>query len=357
MNKTWSIRGYEDGDEKKINELFNLIFKSNRSPQYWQWEFKNNPEGFKALIAEDDHNIIGHLGALKRLIKMGDSEIPALLEVDGMTHPNYERQGIFVALGNRLLSESEKEGVGIVYGFPNENALPGHRKLKCVELFKLHVMIRPVNFKAISRKTFPNRVLGFFAELAGRITFRLFYRPIKAPQNKDLIIKEIKEFDQRFDDFWRNAQSTHKIILKRNCQYLNWRFAQNLERDYKIFVAVRNNQVIAWIVVRIMDRFGLKNGAIVDILALPNYEDDVSALIINAVEYLKQKNVDLIACSIPKWSSYYDIFRRCGFMTCPPRLNPKEEPFIIYPISKDLDLEFLKEVKNWYISWGDTDVV
>jgi hypothetical protein len=309
------------------------------------------------MIAVHDHNIIGHLGAINRRIKIKDSEILATLEVDGMTHPDYGRQGIFIDLGRKLLLDSEKEGIYLVCGFPNENALPGHKKLNCIELFNLNIMIRPLNFVRISKKMFPNRILGFFANLMGRFTFNVFYRPKKPHSDEEVIINTVKGFDLRFDEFWKKAQTYHNIVFHRDCKYLNWRYIHCPEKDYKVFVAEKNGELLAWIIVRVLDRFGLKNGAIVDILALPNFEDVVCKLILRAVEDLKEKGVDLIACSVPKWCQYTKLLRKCGFMACPSKLNPKEEPFIIYPLSNELDTEFLKNEKNWFITWGDTDVV
>jgi hypothetical protein len=357
MSGTWSIRDFENGDEKRINILFNSVFNKERSLNQWSWEFTKNPFGFKAFVAQENQKIVGYLGAINRRIIIIGNEFLASMEVDGMTHPEYGRQGIFVGLGKRLLSESKEDGMDIVYGFPNENALPGHRKMQCVKLSSLHIMIKPVNYNNISKKMFSNSVVRFFANLTGKLTFKLFYRPKKHHLDNEVVIKTIEEFDPRFDEFWKKAQNNHNIILKRDSKYLNWRYIKSPEIEYKIFAAEKDNRVLAWMVVRTLDRFDLKNGAIVDMLALPGCEDIVCAMTLKAVGYLKQKNVDLIAVSIPRSSIYYGILKKCGFMNCPKKLNPKEEPFIIYPLSKNSNTDYVKNAANWYITWGDTDVV
>jgi hypothetical protein len=357
MNKKWSIRDYDEGDEININPLLNLVYKINRGLTYWIWEFKNNPGGFKTLLATDGSSIIGHLSALKREIKIGDMETIASMEVEGVTHPKYQKKGIFVALGRKLLSDLEKEGVALVYGFPNENAIYGHRKLHCIELFTLHIMIRPLNIKKISKMRFSGKIPSSFANLAGKLTFGLLYRPKKPNIDEEVEIKIITEFDNRFDDFWNNVKTGQNIIFKRNSKYLNWRYTQCPEKHYKIYVAERNNEVLAWVVVRIIKRFGYNNGAIVDLLGQPNHVDTLHALILQAVDDFKQKDVDLVACSVPKSSNYYRILKKCGFATCPNSLNPKKEAFIIYPLSGKLNMDLVKNAANWYITWGDTDVV
>jgi hypothetical protein len=357
MNRTWSIRGFKDVDKHKVNSLFNSIFHSKRTMDHWSWEFQGNPEGFSAIVAVDNENIIGHLAGLKRHMKIGGFQILSSLEVDGMTHPDYSRQGIFVDLGKRFLSDSKNEGVKLVFGFPNEKALPGHRKLHCVELTSLHIMIMPINIKNISKKMFSNRFSAFFANITARISFGLLYRPKKPKSDEHLNIKTLNELDNRFDDLWIEAQGDHDIILNRDSKYLKWRYLDDPGQRYKMLYAEKNKKVLGWVVLRTLKRFGLENGAIVDMFALPGHENVIHSLIHEAVKELKQRNVDLIASSIPKSSFYYEIFKKCGFMTCPKKLNPKEEPFIIYPLSEKLDMKMIKIPDKWHITWGDTDVV
>jgi hypothetical protein len=358
MEKNWFISVYRDGDERRIIPLFSLIFDKKRTLKRWDWEFKRNPEGFKVLIAEDgDGNLIAHLGALHRKVKIGQGKALTSLEVDGMTHPDFTHRGIFVALGKRLLSDMEKEGVDLVMGFPNAKALPGHRKMGCIELFTPDVMVKPINFRNVSKKMFSNRFLARLSEIFGRLSFRVIYRTREAQIGKDLSIKEINEFDSRFDEFWEEASSMNYIILSRDGGYLNWRYAECPDQDYSTFIAEKDDRIMGYVVVRVMDLFGLRTGAIVDIMTLPDHVNIAHTLVLNALEHLTKQNVDLVACMMPKWCSYNKVLKNCGFVTCPKRLNPKPQPFIVYPLSKDIDLEAVKNPHNWYISFGDTDVV
>ncbi len=357
MEKNWSVREYIDGDEENINDLFNIIFEKNRKLNHWEWEFKKNPKGSKSLVAVDNDQIVGHLGSLHRNIKAQHLDFMTSWEVVGMTHTDFGRLGIFVALGQNLLAESRKEGIDIVIGFPNENALPGHRKLGCIELFSLHVMIKPINFKNLSKKMFSNRLLCLLSEMAAKFTFSVFYRTRKPKITGDVTYKTVSEFNERFDKFWEEAKVSYPIILTRDSRYMNWRYAECPSRHYQKFAAEKDGRILAVVIVSVLEKFGLSNGAIVDILALPNHEHIVHELVLKAGDYLKEKKVDLIACSVPKWSSYNNVLKKCGFMKCPKRLYPKEEPFIIYPLSKEIDIDLVKNPLNWYITWGDTDVV
>ncbi|OOQ57269.1 GNAT family N-acetyltransferase [Mucilaginibacter pedocola] len=51
--------------------------------------------------------------------------ILAAQSADTMTHPGHRNQGLFVALAELTYSLCRKEGIRLVFGFPNQNSLPG----------------------------------------------------------------------------------------------------------------------------------------------------------------------------------------------------------------------------------------
>jgi hypothetical protein len=358
MPAGWSTREYQEGDEHDIIDLFSLVFSRNvRDLNYWIWEFKNNPDGFKAFLATDGERIAGHLGALQREISVGNIMGLAALEVDGMTHPDYCQQGIFTGLGGNLLSVYKREGYHVVIGFPNQNAMAGHRKLGCIELFIPTIMIRPFNFRAVSQRVFKNGFLRLCFEVIGGFVSKGLFKGKKTQIEKDITIRTISKIDDRFNRLWEEASSAHNVILKRDREYLDWRYIKHPSHDYDIFIAEKDRLILSYIVVRVMEYNGLRNGVIVDTLAVPDSEDVMAALTDKVIEHLCKEEVDLIVCMVPKWCEYRRVLRKCGFWRLPTVLKPRKEPFIIYPLSQKKGSELIKSDTDWYITWGDTDVV
>jgi GNAT superfamily N-acetyltransferase len=357
MEEGWLIRGFRKGDEQAIIKLFNSIFNRNRTLTQWEWEFGNNPKGQKVLVAEDEGRIFGHIASLHRTLMVGDAEHFASLEVDGMTHPEYARRGVFVALGKELLSQLKSEGCAMALGFPNENAVPGHRKMGALHIFTPAILIKPINIENISGKMFESRWFAKMGALMGRLAVGVLAAEEKAAAKGEFVIKEITDIDGRFDNLWEKARGINSLILKRDAAYLNWRYARHPDKLYTILAVEREAKLLAWMVYRDVDMFDMKNGAIVDMLVRPGHEQAAHALILEVVGRMKQGNVDLIACMMPEWSPYYTILRRCGFMKCPKRLNPKQRPLIVYPLSDELDMNIVKNPEKWHITWGDSDVI
>lgn len=358
MQNKWMIREYEEGDEQGILALFDLVFNKKRDVHHWNWEFKEIPRGSKIFMAVDNGNVVGHLGALLRRVRIGEEAINGALEVDGMTHPDYTRQGIFVSLGKEMLTKLSKENdVDLVYGFSNVNAMPGHRKLNCMEVLKLPVMVKIINPRRVVSKRFKNRLLAAIVLPFAKFGIFLFQKERKPIKAKDFTIMRIYHFDEDFNEFFEVVSKEHEIIMERDVDYLNWRYTKTPREDYTIMVAEKDKKILGLAVVRIVDMFDLKSGAILELFSLPEHEYVLNWLIIKIFDHFKSYDLDLIACSIPRNAKAYDALTDCGFIPCPKRFKPKETRLIVYPTSDEIDIKSASNPDNWYITWGDTDVV
>src|ERR1700753_3105343 len=68
---------------------------------------------------------IAFYGALPCFIAFNYETILAAASAYAMTHPDYRRQGLFEELASRTVELCRTLGVKLVFGFPNQNSLPG----------------------------------------------------------------------------------------------------------------------------------------------------------------------------------------------------------------------------------------
>jgi hypothetical protein len=354
----WTVREYVDGDGPKIVALFERIFGKARDHAHWEWEFLQGPGGSRILIAEGAGAVVGHLAGIRRRGRFAGEEVRCALEVDGMVHPDWGRRGIFVKLGRELLSRmGSEEGVGLVLGFPNRNALPGHRKMSCVEVGELPLAVRPVNVRRVVGKFVKQAAVRAIAAVPAKLLLRTVKRVRRPSRLRDFSIEEVGDFDDRFDRFWNEIASRSTIILNRDREYLSWRYGGVRRPDYTRLVAERDGRVLGLAVTRVIDMFDLSNGMIVELISVPGEEHAVEWLLVEAMNRLEAAAVDLMAASLPVGSDGHRALMRCGFLSAPDRLKPRPEPFIVYVTADRIDRTVVADPANWYITWGDTDVV
>ena len=354
------IRRYTRGDEKQIIQLFEEVFKKpmgkTESIRHWNWEYINNPNGrIEILLATDKKKIVGHYAVIPVKMKIKDEVYITSLSLDTMTHKYYRGTGIFPTLASKLYKELGESGINITYGFPNEYSINGFvKKLDWFEISSVPIYILPLNFKHLIYRYFKN---NFFSNFLGNF-FNFIYKILfKRKLRKNINIIKINEFDYRFNKLWDLAKKEIIIGVVRDKEYLNWRYFRKPEQKYIVFAPHSEDELKGYIVLKIEQRFGLRVGLIMDILTIPSKISYQNDLISHAIYYFKRNNVSIISVIMfPHWR-YYHSLKSNRFIKMIRFLFPEKIYFGAKLNNDFFDTQLIKEPKNWYLTWGDTDVV
>ena len=356
----FDMRRYVSGDEQEIIWLFQEVFKKSmgktESIKHWNWEYKDNPSNrIEIILAIDKENIVGHYAVIPVKMKIKDEINLMSLSLDTMTHKDYRGRGIFPKLASKLYKELGESGISITFGFPNKNSINGFiSKLNWVEISDVPIQILPLNFKNLIYRYFKNKAFSNFLGNIFNFMFKLFFKmkPIKSNN----IIK-INDFDNRFNKLWDLAKNEFIIGIVRDKEYLNWRYFQKPEENYIVFAIKSETELKGYITLKIENRFGLKVGLIMDILTIPSNISFQNDLITHAIYYFKKNNVDIISIIMfPHWR-YYNTLKSNGFIKMYKVILPEKIYFGARLNNSKLNRQFIMEPKNWYLTWGDTDVV
>jgi GNAT superfamily N-acetyltransferase len=68
---------------------------------------------------------IAFYGVIPCFMLMDGAEVLCAQSADTMTHPNHRNKGLFVQLANRTFELCTQVGIKFLFGFPNQNSLPG----------------------------------------------------------------------------------------------------------------------------------------------------------------------------------------------------------------------------------------
>ena len=106
-------------DYENINSFHNRIYKSNRTPEEFAWEFVDGPFGPSIyVIAEDNGKVVGTncvipidlVCADKKVIRTGKSE-------DTLVDPDYRGQNIFFNIYEFLFEKCREAKIKVIWGF------------------------------------------------------------------------------------------------------------------------------------------------------------------------------------------------------------------------------------------------
>jgi predicted N-acetyltransferase YhbS len=362
MTRQWHVREYEQGDERGILDLYKLVFGTEMSTEHWSWKYERNPAGQPVIVLAQsaDDEIVGHYAVLPRLVKIGDNVHVASISADLMVHPEYRGQRIpFVLIeqGNKLAAQ---RGIQFVLGFPNEksHSLP-LKKTGRVDLYGgIPLWTKPLNLERILKKRFgDNELLASVGSRVGNIAMRILCRSDQSTPAYS--IKEIFSFDSRFDSLWNEASRDPKtrIVMVRDKAYLTWRYVEKPGRDYVIFTAEKEHDLLGYTVLRCMEDFGLQIGFIADILTAPKETGASLDLVSAAVNYFELRQMDIVGCLMLPNTRYARSLKQVGFIKTPNRLLPKRMFITVRRLSSQYSITFLADPSNWFITWSDHDVI
>jgi len=329
------VREFQDGDEEQILPMFHRSFHVERSLARWRWEYRENPYG--ALKISEAFSPEGQLVAqyagypvrFHRATGGQPSVLPALQIGDTMTEPSFRHlgRGPTSLLGRTVRHYYARfcEGqVAFNYGFNTGNiqrfsmSFVGARRLESLPFHVLDLAARPL--------AKPNPILS---RLTG---FR---------------VERIAHFDARWDAFFQRMSGAYGLLVERDAQYLEWRYARCPDTEYFLYAVFRWNRLAGWSVFRAKGERLLWGDALFD-PEVPEAPRKLLARVVAAPEHSQVKTVETWASSRPAW--WRETVLSLGFESRP---EPDDLGFVFVPFGEDPEEELRARL---YYMMGDSDL-
>jgi GNAT superfamily N-acetyltransferase len=323
MKDSWLCRDYQSGDEHQILNLYKEVNNKNMALEYWRWWYTKNPFGNCIIkLMFTDGKLIGHYAVIPMDIVVDNRPLRAVFSLHTMTHPAFQRQGIFTFLAEEVYEKCQSESFSFVYGFPNENSYHGFtNKLGWTGFGKMSSLEKSLDAETKAASTAWN-------------------------------IHEITRFDDRVNVLWNSVKSSYHIIVPRTKDYLNWRFADHPTVEYPRYIITSgSSELSGYIILKVYTKGDVVKGHIVDMLCI-NDEDVAKSLLHTAYSYFNKKDIHNLSCWMPESCFYTRILREEGFISKEFDVN-----FGVRTLEKaDKSLKDIEQLNNWHLTMSDVDI-
>jgi GNAT superfamily N-acetyltransferase len=168
-------------------------------------------------------------------------------------------------------------------------------------------------------------------------------------------VRELSGFDDRVTDLSLRCEQPGRVLVRRDAEYLNWRFFENPRCRYRAYGAFTGDRLDGYVVTRLnLSRPNpRREGEIVDWLVAGNPDDphhSLSALVACGLKGLIREGAGLVTCA----AHGADVARAVeanGF-----RLREGQRiPFFVRAGAADLHQRLTSE-PGWFLTRGDLDV-
>jgi hypothetical protein len=347
------IRKYKTEDKIQIISLIEVVWGGKFAKTFneiFEWKVEKSSKNWSndthTLVIEKDESIIGLFTVTPVPIKIKNRIVTGLWLGDYVVHPKHRGSA-----GMRLATQVMREP-HVLLGTPNEISYKISKKFKFFDILTITNWVYIINMKKILGKKVKNKYFLHFSDQIWKIIRKICFPGSKVPVLKDTILVKAKKFDHRINTFFQEIRDEHEIMIARNKKFLNWRFTERPDREYGIYLAVKKEKILGYVVFSNETIEGIRYGHIVDLLVKNSEIATLNMLIIKAKIELERSGVDIITFYISSKSMIYNrVLIKNGFI-----FKKIMRKLIGYSNNDSVTSKELMQGENWFISMADSDL-
>jgi hypothetical protein len=330
------IRPYRPGDEQRILETFNLVFREvcgptfvDRTMAHWVWQYLHNPVGHRITVAvAPDGTVASQYAGVPMLADTPWGTQRFVHCVDSMTHPAWrqglQKQAVFARTGAKYGEQCLVTGEAVCYGFPVDMAYRiGQRYLQ-------YNLLGTVDYLLRDRGVAPlDGVAGVHCERV------------------DVLPRDVGAL-------WTRVRPDKACWLRRDERYLQWRYGDHPERNaYELWAARRGDELCGLMVLRGDQGLVPDATVIVDWLVAENDAAPTTTLLAAAVRRQHELGRQRLLAVFPQWSAEWGAFAAHGFVPTP-SATWLQRRLVYTNHLQPMTPDFL--ATSWWYTLGDSDL-
>jgi len=335
MGKQVDVRRATEADADAIQRFVRETYGDEapyKGPDRWRWQFVNSPfhpaddSAPSVWIAVDDARVVGQIAVQDGRLQLGSDLLDAGWIVDVMVHPDYRGLRLSHQIHDAIMLE---RGILVTLTMAPATRRVAERA-ECLTLGPTGRFIQPrrvsgaglrrwLAHKAQMRPDIAWALNLFRASYVGPTLLAVFLRAATAVRRRSgepastqgRRLEEVSRFPESYDEFWESAAPTFPALFERTAEFLNWRFCDCPELEYRKFVLYGSDGApCGHLVTRLATQVELRVGVIVDMFARADDTTSLSALLAAAEEVLAPAEFLEAAASTPAWQ---DALSAAGF--------------------------------------------
>ena len=320
-------RAYQPGDDAAILDLFGRCFHVPRSPAHFRWKYLENPYGsahISLTFDRGDGRLVGHYAGYPVPFVESGRDLLAHQIGDTMTDPDFRHIGrgptsILARTCYHFYDNFCEGRVGFNFGYNT-----GNIQRFCVRFLRIDC-VEPVSFwrreAPLKRIARPGRwIRGYQLEL-------------------------VREAGAEFDRFFERVAPSYPFLLRRDAQYLRWRYLQCPDPG-PFLVAIRKwRRLVGWSAFRIRDGRLVWGDALFD----PDHTDAIAVLLRHVAPSYPVTSIEAWFAPRPPWIGR--ALEHAGFRAVaePQDLSVMCSPFLLSNATERIR-------QALYYTMGDSDL-
>ncbi len=290
---------------ERFSEMANLCLGLHADSKYFKWKYLDNPAG-KVIAFEAQHNgeVAGFYGVIPEFYLINGKPVKIYQSMDTMTHPKYQKRGLFTRLANMTYDYvTELDGGLNLVGIPGSNSFFGFvNKLAWKNIHNFKYIFVPRSWFAARNLLHRQTGLSFRSASDMHPTLRQYFNE-REPSPKPI----------------------SNLI---SAEFFDWRVFQNPHKKFKV-IEVRDGQAVVGLCVYTFD--AEKKRSLIHLLdfARQTFFENHTAPTLG--QLFRETSSKFVYTWQPLNQTIHSAYKRCGFINNPLERGPfsYRVPFIV----------------------------
>jgi hypothetical protein len=300
----------------------------------WKWQYRENPcidqakDDLCVVIATIGDQIVGQACLTPVKLKIEDQYHLAYWGGDTIVLPECRGGGVATKIMQGQIDNARfmigirahpiTFKVAMKLGYQKLEPVPIYRRfVRFDDLLFFHYLMKATQSKPtikwIARVLWKTLLFGKLVSAATSLTLGIRNLLERRVKTKGLTaIEAVQNFDERIDRLWSLTSNQYDVIVKRDSEFLNWRYSPHTMLDYRKFIATRDGEIKGYSVLRKQEPGERNFGIIVDLYASRDDQQTIEDLIRHALQFFA-KDVTAIACAA-SIKGYQEVLLNFGFI-------------------------------------------
>jgi hypothetical protein len=168
-----------------------------------------------------------------------------------------------------------------------------------------------------------------------------------------LSISHVDSFDMRINSFFDTIKNNYNFIIEKYQAFLNWRYCDPRGGKFTVKIAETDNKIVGYMVLRI-NKYNEQyhEGYIVDMLCDPNQRAVLESLLLDALRFFDESDVNIIHSYA--FENCFDalLLRKYGFFSA-----QNDHRLFLLPLAYDGNIDILTSTspEKIHYTFGSSD--
>lgn len=290
---------------ERFSELFEKCFDTPVGPRYFNWKYRENPTGdLVAFEAVHKGKSIASYGVIPETYLVHGNPMRVWQSMDTMTHPDYQRRGLFITLAKKTFSHlATIDPTFVIVGIPGPASYPGFvNKLGWKDIHSYRMIFLHQSMHAVTKRL--------------RTPPRLTFRRVRE------MLPDVRDYLQK------RPRSPRALTNHFTPEFFDWRVFRNPMKRFTVLMVCENDQPIGMCVYTVDER----HWALINFLDFHREGDFARCTPAVAAHLFAHANPTRIYTWEPMNPVVAHGFARAGFVANPFSKGPMtyKQPLIIH---------------------------